>query len=160
MNPIAFLTGGNVSRLVATLLVGISLGGAATWRVQEWRWDANTLKAENTRLQIAKDAEHENRNIEAARQRNVIDAQNAAAVRRSRDLADRDSARAVADGLRGDIDAITRGLPSLTDRAVREYAAAANAVLGDCSRAVEDMAGKAQGHAGDTLTLQQSWPKR
>lgn len=34
---IGFITGGNFTRLVATLLVGVAIGGTTAWRVQTWR---------------------------------------------------------------------------------------------------------------------------
>lgn len=34
---IAFLTGGNFTRLVGTLLVGAAIGAAGAWKVQTWR---------------------------------------------------------------------------------------------------------------------------
>jgi uncharacterized protein YcfJ len=34
---LGFLTGGNVTRLAATLLAGVVLGGWAGWQVQDWR---------------------------------------------------------------------------------------------------------------------------
>ena len=34
---LGFLTGGSVTRLAATLLVGIAMGAAAGWQVQGWR---------------------------------------------------------------------------------------------------------------------------
>lgn len=33
----AFFTGGNFTRLVATLLTGIAIGGTSAWKVQTWR---------------------------------------------------------------------------------------------------------------------------
>jgi uncharacterized protein YcfJ len=34
---LGFLTGGNATRLAATLLAGVALGGWAGWQVQDWR---------------------------------------------------------------------------------------------------------------------------
>jgi len=42
MNPIGFITGGNVARMGYTLLIGVVIGGVGLWKVQEWRWTANT----------------------------------------------------------------------------------------------------------------------
>lgn len=35
-------TGGNVTRMAYTLAIGLALGGVGAWRVQSWRYDANT----------------------------------------------------------------------------------------------------------------------
>lgn len=40
---LSFLTGGSVTRLAVTLLVGVSLGGWAGWQVQGWRADHNRV---------------------------------------------------------------------------------------------------------------------
>lgn len=34
---LGFVTGGNVTRLAATLLAGVALGGWSGWQVQDWR---------------------------------------------------------------------------------------------------------------------------
>lgn len=34
---LGFLTGGNATRLAATLLAGVALGGWSAWQVQDWR---------------------------------------------------------------------------------------------------------------------------
>lgn len=148
-----------LARLVLAVAIGLAVGALGTWRVQEWRWTANTQKADNLRLQKAQEAERENRNIESARQRNVVEAQNAAVNRGIQLQVAAGAARSESERLRNDLDAITADLPRRTDAAVRQYAAAANAVLDQCQRAFVDLAGKADGHASDALTLQQAWPK-
>lgn len=49
-------------------------------------------------------------------------------------------------------------ISSSTCTSVRDYAATATAVFGECSVALEAMARKADGHALDARTLIQSWP--
>lgn len=47
---------------------------------------------------------------------------------------------------------------SSTCTSVRDYAATATAVFSECTSALTEMAGKAQGHALDARTLRESWP--
>ena len=50
-------------------------------------------------------------------------------------------------------------MPSTTADAVRERAAAIEAVFADMERTGADMARAADAHAADSLMLQQAWPK-
>lgn len=76
----------------------------------------------------------------------------------------------VAEAARDKLAAVNRGLrDELTDQrgklstasivAVRQYAATANTVFGECSAAYERLAAEASGHASDSLMYQQAWPK-
>lgn len=99
------------------------------------------------------------RQIEQAQAKAAQEAINAARVRESRQKADADRARAESDGLRDELAAAIRDLPSAACDAVRSHAAALNDVFGQCARTVEEMARQADGHASDSLTYQQAWPK-
>lgn len=83
----------------------------------------------------------------------------AAATRLQRLSADRDRLRATADGLRDDLATATSRLPTATCDAAREYAAASTDVFGRCAAALERLASQADGHAIDTRTLSEAWPK-
>ena len=126
--------------------------GAAHVRGQ---WDAAIV----IQQQQAAAAEAENRRMESLRQNKVIEAQNAQTKRSQVLQAAIVAGRVVADSLRHDLAANTASLPSQSPDACRAYAAAANAVLGDMEAAGRGMAEKASGHASDTLTLEQAWPK-
>jgi hypothetical protein len=67
--------------------------------------------------------------------------------------------RRTADGLRGDLAAARADLSRASGDALRKHAATLNAVFGECAATAEGLAGQAQGHASDTLTLEQAWPK-
>lgn len=69
------------------------------------------------------------------------------------------SARRTADSLRDDLAAARADLSRAADAAVRQYAATLGTVFGECAAALGELAGKAQGHASDALTFEQSWPK-
>lgn len=83
----------------------------------------------------------------------------AAAVRQSALTRAAAAVRDERDGLRDELAASTRALPDASCASVREYSATANSVFGLCADRLERMASEASGHASDSLTLQQSWPK-
>lgn len=68
-------------------------------------------------------------------------------------------ARLERDGLRDDLAAAQRDLPSAPPSACIERAAALSAVLDLCTAKYQELAGKAQGHASDAVMLHQAWPK-
>ena len=139
--------------------ISLALMGAGGYRAGskhvQAKWDAEKV----TQLQVAAADEVENRRKESKRQTGVIDAQNAQVKRTAVLQADAASSRATVDSLRYDIRANTASLPSRTDDARSEYAAAAGQLLVECSAAYTEVAGHADGHASDSLMLQQAWPK-
>lgn len=44
LSALSFFTGGSVTRLAATLLAGVALGGWAGWQAQGWRKDHNRVQ--------------------------------------------------------------------------------------------------------------------
>jgi hypothetical protein len=70
-----------------------------------------------------------------------------------------DKLAAVNRGLRNDLADQRSNLSTASLAAVRQYAATANAVFGECSAEVERLAGEAAGHASDSLMYQTAWPK-
>ena len=69
-----------------------------------------------------------------------------------------DRLAAVNRGLRDDLASQRRDLSGASLDACRQYAATLNTVFGECSAAVEGLAGQAQGHAADALMYQDAWP--
>lgn len=132
---------------------------AGAWHVQSLRMDSQiqaikteylkrdfkaleSAHAETIRMQSQKDDAERNAQV---RQRALARA--VAGVRHER------------DGLRDELAAARAALPDASCTAVREHAAALNNVFGECADRLEAMAGKAQGHAIDSLKLQEGWPK-
>lgn len=68
------------------------------------------------------------------------------------------AARATGDSLRRDL-ADSDRVSSASIASLRAYTTTLRAVFGECTKEVERLAGAAQGHASDALTLEQSWPK-
>jgi hypothetical protein len=96
---------------------------------------------------------------ESAWQAQLQKAQNEATKRQKTLAADAAALRAERNGLRDQLETAGRQLPGASCGSVREYAATLNAVFDQCSGAIEGLAGKAGGHAADSLMLEQAWPK-
>lgn len=138
--------------ILAFLGVFIFRAGAASTQV---KWD----KADRERTALAAEQEAENRKLEAKRQTNVIEAQNAQAKRTQTLQASAAGARSELDRLRDAVASIPADLPSTAGNAGSNPASAAPGLLAECSRAYQELAAKADGHFSDALTLQQAWPK-
>lgn len=67
--------------------------------------------------------------------------------------------RAERDGLRNDLATTRVRLRDAPVAAVRQYAAAAADIFEQCAGRYSDLASEADGHASDSLKLQQAWPK-
>jgi len=67
--------------------------------------------------------------------------------------------RAERDGLRNDLATTRVHLRDAPVAAVRQYAAAAADIFEQCAGRYSDLASEADGHASDSLKLQQAWPK-
>lgn len=96
--------------------------------------------------------------ITQQRQHQKDEAVNAANERSKLAEAAASSARAAGNSLRDDLAQARRDLSRASLDAARRYAAAVNSVFDECSAEVERLAKAADGHASDTLTLQQAWP--
>lgn len=126
--------------------------GAARVRGQ---WDAAIAQ----QLQQNMAAEQENRRLESARQSKVIEAQNANIKRsqvRQVAIAGRDAGSV---GLRDELTAFRADVSSATIDACRARISTLTAILADMELEGGRMAARAQGHADDTLTFQEAWPK-
>jgi hypothetical protein len=69
------------------------------------------------------------------------------------------AARDESRSLRDQLAAADAAIAVAADSAVRKYAAAVNAVFGECADAYLGMAEKASGHASDALMFEQAWPR-
>lgn len=69
-----------------------------------------------------------------------------------------DAARIELNRMRVEADRAATAIPTATCTSVRNYAATATTVFGECSVALEDMARKADGHALDSKALMSAWP--
>jgi hypothetical protein len=155
MNPFTFLSpyrwllyGG----LIAALVLGA------------WRLDAHVQQQGYDRA-VAEYTAQALKATEAARvreqslQSQVTKANDDHQKRETSLLADAGRAATVTASLRSDLANIRASLPGLTRAAVNQRADALAELFGQCGAAFTDMAKKADGHANDSLTLQEAWPK-
>lgn len=144
---------------VMGLVASFALIGAGSYRAGKRNVQAKWNAEKVVQVKAAADAEVENRRIESKRQTGVIDAQNAQVKRTAVLQADAASSRATVDSLRDTIRTTTASLPSRSASATSEYAAASSQLLTECSANYAEVARQADGHASDSLMLQQAWPK-
>lgn len=69
-----------------------------------------------------------------------------------------DRARRERDGLRQQLSDAEQRIADAPAAAVREYAATANKLLGQCSERYTELAIRADGHAADAATCRAAWP--
>lgn len=143
----------------ASAIAGAIIAGVFAWKVQAWRYEHQvaTLTAKHqAEVQAATD-----RALAAERLTNqrLTEARNAAAQREQNLRRDGDALRGAFDRLRDQGAAARRDLPAATADAARATAATATELLESCAREYQALARAADGHASDTLTLQESWPK-
>ena len=141
------------SQLSAFILGGI-ISATGAWQIQGWRLGS---QIEELRAARALDTA-EARRFEAARNRNVVEAQNAATKRAQAATVAAASASAAAGGLRDDL-AAARAASEQSAASRDQYATAVSGLLAECGDALAGMARKAQGHADDVRTLMQAWPR-
>ena len=144
---------------VIGIAITLALVGAGAYRAGKKHvqaaWDAEKV----VQVKAAAEAEVENRRIETKRQTGVINAQNQANRRNADLLVDSGRSRAVVDSLRDTIRTTTASLPSRPAAATSAYAATSAELLVECSTAYSEVATKTDGHASDSLMLQQAWSK-
>lgn len=137
--------------LLACLVVGFGAG-------VKWHAGIDAQK-EVARLELERKGAEQTRAAERRQSVDVIGAINDAKKREQLARAAAAGARSERDRLRDDLAAAQRDLPSAAPSACIERAAALSAVFEQCAGRLEELAGKADRHASDALTLQQAWPK-
>ena len=137
--------------LIAAIIAAASFGTA--WRIQDWRFDAKEkTHAEQKLVQVQHSAA-----VQIRRADNVIVAQNAATSRAVALRTDRDRAYSELERLRDTLANMPRA--SATASTCAERTDPARELLSECAAQLTDLAGKADRHASDAMTLQQGWPK-
>ena len=138
------------------LLAAVFLAGAAGGI--RWHAGQDAIK-ENARLEQVRIQAAAHRADERRQSTQVIGALNAAQKRTQAAQAAAALAADAAGRLRDDITDIQRRLPSTTLDACRRDATALGAVFAACTAEYGALARDAEGHASDSMTLQQAWPK-
>jgi len=143
-----------IIQLVVAILIFIAgAAGGIKWHAGQ---DAII---ENKRLELVREQARAHRATERAQSTTVIGALNEARKRETVARVAAAGARTERDGLRDDLAALRANLPGASADACRERAATLSELFDQCAGALESLAGKAQRHADDTLTLEQGWPK-
>lgn len=143
----------------AAAVLGAALADTAAWQVQGWR-----LGGQITTLQASHASERARASQAAwaAERATAIRYQGALNVARTREAAlqrDAARARALSDGLREQAaHAARRIADGAAPAAVAEYATAVGELFADCSRAHQELARQADGHAADATALRDAWP--
>lgn len=147
-----------MSTLLIQILVAAGIFVAGGVAGIKWHAGQDAI-AENQRLEQVRIQAAAHRADERRQSTQVIGALNAATKRTQAAQAAAVAAGDVAGRLRDDIADLQRRLPSATLDACRRDAAALGTVFAACTAEYESLARDAQGHADDTLTLQQAWPR-
>lgn len=143
---------------VAALILGAAIAATGAWQVQGWRLGGqiDSLKvAHATELAQAKEAALATERTNAANYQKALNEARTRQAALQRDVA---SARAESDGLREQAADAARRIATAAPSAVAEYASAAGELLADCSRAHQELAAAADGHAADVRTFTAAWP--
>lgn len=149
-----FVTGGSATRLTATLLVGIAIGGTLAHQVH---------RAINDRAQVQRQLETlraiEAAQAETTRLQEVADAANRRATERTK-VHQRAAAgaRAELDRLRDQL-AATGPVGSPACPAGPDGADPARSLLGACAAHLVELGRAADAHAADALKLYEAWPR-
>lgn len=139
------------------VLIALAIVAALAFsHLMAYRKGSANVKAEWT-LSVA-NANAEARQLERARQRFADEAGRMAATRAARDRAALDGARTERDGMHNTLDAIERVSKESHDAATK-HVATLRTVLDRCTAEYLRVAEAAAGHASDSLTYQQAWPK-
>lgn len=150
---LGFLTGGSATRLTATLIVGMAIGGTLAHQVHRVIADRAALQHQRETLRAIEAAQAET----IRRQEQADEAHRKATQRIQSNARAAAAARTELDRLRN---AIATGPsceaagPAGTDRADP-----ARELLGACADALVELGRAADGHAADALRLYEAWPR-
>ena len=143
--------------ILAAVVAAVFIGGWWAGSMHEQSsWQAEKLAMAATRDKQINEA----RRAEAAMREQVRKAQEDARKREEKLVADAAAAGRAADGLRGEIASLRRGLSAAGAEANRRTADSALDVFGQCVDQYRAVAQAADQHASDAVTLDQAWPSR
>lgn len=142
-------------------LIAISLFGAFA---AGWSWNGSrhetiiaTIRQEQAQAQA--EFTSQARAKEQAHAKQLNEARNEATKRETQLRADADRARTAAGGLRDELAAIRRGLPSLAADACREQADRLADVFGSCATIYSELAEQADRLNSERQELIEAWPE-
>lgn len=144
---------------IAAGILGASIAFVGAYKIQSWRYseqiavmkkDASEATTKAVKAAMDKMQVDQKRKDDAIAEANKRANYNAAAATR---------ARSAADSLRDELATARADLSNATESARAKYAAAVEAVLGECSRELAEMGRLADGHSSDALMLKEAWPR-
>jgi len=141
------------AQLIAAAVLALAAFGSA-WQIQDWRYGAK--EQENAQHQLA--AQRQAAATAVRRVDNVIEAQNAAAVRDRGLRIDAAGARTALVGLHAAAADAMRAAAASHDACV-DRAAAIGDVLKESTDRYAELGQKADRHASDVKTLTDAWPR-
>lgn len=147
--------------IIARIVVGVSLilaMLAAIWKVYHTGYTAGETAIMSEWRAESAAAQAKARATEQAIAKQTQEAINAARQRENRQKMDADRARAESVSLRDELAIARNHLPGASCTSIREHAATLNDVFGQCAAQLERLAAAADGHASDSLMLEQAWP--
>jgi hypothetical protein len=147
-----------VDLLVVAALVGGALFAVHTYNGYQQQIGYDRRDVEQVKVDKAK-AETQ-RLRELALQKERDDAERKGEEQAARSAVERDAAIATNRVLNGTIKALNTRVATAPIEAVRKYAATCGAVLSACTAEYQAVGADAQGHADDSLKLQNAWPTK
>lgn len=154
-----------MSTRAITHLAAALIAGAGVWYFQAARLGADLaderLQSSEYRHQVTTERAAANARVAQVGQQiagTYQGALNDAISKQATLQAAADRARRERDGLRQQLSDAEQRIADAPAAAVREYAATANKLLGQCSERCAELAIRADGHAADAATCRAAWP--
>jgi len=143
--------------LISALIAG-AISGAGVWAYQANKYEAQIATIQRDQA-TASFKQLENAHAQTISLQAKADA--AARKHASRSTALADAVRAAGierDRLRDELSKASVQLPDASCSSARNYATTVNELFGQCTDQLRAVAGQADGHAADSLMLQEAWP--
>lgn len=154
-----------ISRAFLTHLLLAAVAGTLVWIFQGARMDAAVaqvqLQASEYELQVSEERRASDRRVHQTAEAihlNYQGALNEAIQEKTRLAGAAAVAARNAGRLRKQLDTADVRIATASAAAVRDYAATANQLLGQCSQRYTELAARADGHALDARTCRAAWP--
>ena len=139
----------------ASLAIGLGAG----WTANGWRLnvkiDRMVAEASQALAEAGKNAMLESARLQKLKDEALDEANKIA----QKNAADATRARSELERLRREL-ANSTSISNATCASTRDYAATLAVIFGECATRIGEMAEAADGHALDSRTLQQSWPRK
>lgn len=140
--------------VAVTALLGLSLYQRSNLTAERLEWASERLETAKQNLRSIEVAQAETIRMQGVKDEALKNAEKRAKI----NAAAAAGSRSELDGLRYELAVARVALSTSTREACIARADALTAVFDHCAKTVEGLAGKADGHAADALTLDEAWP--